>query len=523
MHALIYLRVSTDRQAQKGLSIPAQKERCVQYAKDGGYEVDDDTDIFIDEGESARTSQRPQFQVLWERCRNDKTVRAIIFYDISRLARNRIDFALVKQDLTKRGIKLCSVTEGTDETPSGQLLEGVLSTVAEFFSLQGGEKIKMGMQQRAKGGWWPTKAPYGYKNVQERLSSGKVRSWLEVNWEEAKWVIRAFELFATGNYAYKTLSKQLAKEGFLVRKHKKSSGKLHASLMEQILRNKFYVGIIEWGGMIITDYKHELFLDRNVFEKVQAIIDARLGGGSRNRRLFSIIKPICWCGECGSKMTVEEHTLKNGELARYLRCLKSQHSERVHCGQVYGREDSYLQQFDGLLKQVQLPDTFVRKLQERIRTLFADEQKIYERGRADIENKLIDVRQQRKNLVLQLIGKNKTNQSDVELYDEIKTELEQKENSLNEELSNAESKIASVVKTVEITVSLATNCHYAYNKAGPELKALLARTFFKSITIKNKQITEVVLNEPLDYICRKHLQKYPVFNLTAVCESIVPS
>ena len=150
--ALIYLRVSTDKQAGKGLSIPAQKEKCLQYAKDNGYEVNEETDIYADEGESARTSNRPQFQILWERCRNDKTVRAVIFYDVSRLARNRIDFALVKQDLTKRGIKIRSATEGIDSSPSGQMLEGVLSTVAEFFSLQSGEKISLGMMGKAKSG-----------------------------------------------------------------------------------------------------------------------------------------------------------------------------------------------------------------------------------------------------------------------------------------------------------------------------------------------------------------------------------
>lgn len=52
MNALIYLRVSTDKQAEKGLSIPAQRETCLEYAKRKGYEV---VGEFKDEGESART------------------------------------------------------------------------------------------------------------------------------------------------------------------------------------------------------------------------------------------------------------------------------------------------------------------------------------------------------------------------------------------------------------------------------------------------------------------------------------
>lgn len=79
MRALIYVRVSTDRQADKGQSIQVQIDRCLEYAKTNGYEVDVDTDIYADEGESARVSDRPQFKILRQRCREDESVAAIIF------------------------------------------------------------------------------------------------------------------------------------------------------------------------------------------------------------------------------------------------------------------------------------------------------------------------------------------------------------------------------------------------------------------------------------------------------------
>lgn len=64
MRALIYLRVSTDKQAEKGLSIPTQQDRCLHYARENGFEVDLETDIYVDRGESARTANRPQLQVM---------------------------------------------------------------------------------------------------------------------------------------------------------------------------------------------------------------------------------------------------------------------------------------------------------------------------------------------------------------------------------------------------------------------------------------------------------------------------
>lgn len=396
------------------------------------------------------------------------------------------------------------------------MLEGVLTSVAEFFSLQSGEKIKGGMAQKAKMGVWPSKAPYGYKNVQEKLTTGKVNSWIEVNWEEAKWVVRAFELFVTGNYSIKDLAKALEAEGFPMRRRKGNSGKLHASYLEKILRNELYLGVINWKGIINPNGTHELFLDRTIFEKAQAILDMRLGGGSRRRRHFSITKSVTVCAECGSRHTVEEHTTSKGTLIRYSRCLKSQHSERVPCSQEYMHEKDLLIQLDEIIKEIKLPPAFLIKLHARIRKLFASEQEIYEKARTDILGKIEDIKRRKKNLVLQLIDKDRMAEGDLSVYENVKVELHEQEKSLTEQLEKIENKITTAVRTIEIACALAVGCHYAYKKAQPELKAMLVQTFFDRIEVRDKQITRVVLNEPLGYLCHKRLALNPVFDLSAI-------
>jgi len=71
MKALIYLRVSTDEQADKGLSIPAQQEACLKYAELKQWQVDTEKDIYTDAGESAKTVNRPALQELLSRCKKD--------------------------------------------------------------------------------------------------------------------------------------------------------------------------------------------------------------------------------------------------------------------------------------------------------------------------------------------------------------------------------------------------------------------------------------------------------------------
>ncbi|MDO8785027.1 MAG: recombinase family protein, partial [Syntrophales bacterium] len=64
MNCVIYLRVSTKEQAEKadskeGYSIPAQRDACVKYIKEKGWELIDE---YLDRGESARSAARPQLQ-----------------------------------------------------------------------------------------------------------------------------------------------------------------------------------------------------------------------------------------------------------------------------------------------------------------------------------------------------------------------------------------------------------------------------------------------------------------------------
>src|ERR1700726_2490559 len=66
MNCLIYARVSTDRQADKELSIPAQLHACRQYAQQRNWIIIDET---IEPGISARTADRPGLRALLGKCR----------------------------------------------------------------------------------------------------------------------------------------------------------------------------------------------------------------------------------------------------------------------------------------------------------------------------------------------------------------------------------------------------------------------------------------------------------------------
>src|SRR5207245_8227834 len=162
--AVVYVRVSSKEQAETGYSMDAQKEACLRYVADRGWELGG---VFTDRGESARTADRPEFQSMLDQLDADRSIKVVLVHQLDRFARNIEDHVLVKARLRKLGVRLLSVVEGFDESPSGQLIEGVMAAVAAWYSQNLGQETKKGLVEKVRAGWWPTKAPVGYLNVRE--------------------------------------------------------------------------------------------------------------------------------------------------------------------------------------------------------------------------------------------------------------------------------------------------------------------------------------------------------------------
>src|SRR5689334_16108572 len=129
MNCIVYVRVSTEDQV-KNFSLDTQKEICEKQAERLGYKV---IKTFREEGESAKTADRPELIKLLDYCRiNNKKVNSVLVYRFDRVARNTLDHLAIKAKLAEHGIKLESASEPTDDTPSGRFLETILACVAQL-------------------------------------------------------------------------------------------------------------------------------------------------------------------------------------------------------------------------------------------------------------------------------------------------------------------------------------------------------------------------------------------------------
>jgi site-specific DNA recombinase len=120
--AVLYLRVSSTGQVNtdydpEGISIPAQRRRCVDKARELGVEI---VDEYVEPGRSATAiAKRPVFQQMLNRISSERDVDHVIVYSTSRMNRNWMENGAVLLELRRLGVTMISATENIDDTPLG--------------------------------------------------------------------------------------------------------------------------------------------------------------------------------------------------------------------------------------------------------------------------------------------------------------------------------------------------------------------------------------------------------------------
>ncbi len=149
--AALYARVSSDRQ-DIDLSVAAQLRALRDFAEPNGYVVARE---YIDEAESGRVADRPQFRkMLDETSATNAPFQEILVWKFSRFARKREHTVAFKSMLRRRGIRVTSITEHADDTPTGKLMEAIIESVDEFYSENLAQQVTRGMHEAAARGFF---------------------------------------------------------------------------------------------------------------------------------------------------------------------------------------------------------------------------------------------------------------------------------------------------------------------------------------------------------------------------------
>jgi site-specific DNA recombinase len=330
--AVSYLRVSTKEQAERdgdpeGYSIPAQREANRRMATTLGADI---VEEFVDRGESARSADRPELQKMLEFIRVNPIAYCIV-HKVDRLARNRADDVAINLALQKAQVRLVSATENIDETPSGMLLHGIMSSIAEFYSRNLANEVLKGMHQKAKTGGTPGKAPIGYRNAGVVNAEGREVRTIIVDDQRAPLITWAFRAYATGEWTIRDLAEELANRGLISPPTPARPGKpIEANQLHKIFTNPYYKGDVRFQGAVYPG-RHRAIVDPVIWQKVQDVMTSHVVG-EKSRDHPHYLKSSVFCGNCGSRFIVHHAINRHGNVYEYFVC-SGRHEKRTQCTQ----------------------------------------------------------------------------------------------------------------------------------------------------------------------------------------------
>lgn len=272
VRAALYTRVSTEDQAREGFSLDAQLERLRLYAKAQAWEIAGE---YVDEGHSGRTTKRPQYaRMMEERGRWD----TLLVLKMDRIHRNSRNFMAMMDQLLKEGKGFASVTESLDTgTAMGRFVMDIIQRIAQLESEQIGERVFVGMEQKAKqrGGSLGKPAPFGYA-----YGPGRV---LQVVPEEGAFVVGAFQRFQGGSKK-KEIADWLNGAGAKTRR----GAPWTLWSVDDLLRNPTYAGALFWASGAQRQLGvHEAIVEPALFDAVQDRLDER--SRRRSHRLTRLV------------------------------------------------------------------------------------------------------------------------------------------------------------------------------------------------------------------------------------------
>ena len=313
----LYARVSSDRQ-DVDLSVAAQLRALRDFAERNAYVVARE---YIDEAESGRTSDRPQFtKMLDEAAQPDAPFQEILVWKFSRFTRKREHAVAFKSMLRRRGIRVTSITEHADDTPTGKLMEAIIESVDEFYSENLAQEVTRGMREAASRGFWvASRPPYGYKRVKVQ-DGAKERPRLELNRPVDDIVRRIFDMAINGSSVL-DITRVLNDEGIPT-----TNGKPWLkTTIHRLLNNEAYTGTLVWGqnakdggDPVRVEDAHPAIVTRDEFQYVQRLLKSRAPKHVNPRRVSSpyLLSSLLNCELCDVSMSGAE--AKGGKYSYYV-------------------------------------------------------------------------------------------------------------------------------------------------------------------------------------------------------------
>ena len=315
MRALIYARVSTEEQAEKGTSIDAQLEQCRKYATENSMEV---VGEFVDDF-TGTTLNRPQLNELQEVITKGGT-DAVIALTTDRLSRSYPDSVYLLSLWADKGIQVHFTDTGQERSDFEGMLVGAIRRISahnEIDTLV--RRTSRGRDDKVKRKKKPVLGgiiPYGYRKQGLRDEAEYI-----IHEKEAEVVRDVFRLYTQERLSLRGVANHLTDRKIPTPKKRRATwGK---STIRKILVNELYAGVYWWGktrkekrgfqqkGTLVKQPKEKwirldqpniALVDKKTWETAQKRLETNLRLSKRNRKYDYLMSGFFRCGICGNSM-----------------------------------------------------------------------------------------------------------------------------------------------------------------------------------------------------------------------------
>lgn len=279
MRAAIYTRVSTEEQAEEGVSLAMQEERCRRLAAERDI---GDLTLYCDDGVSGTRYDRPALQ---EMLAELDDLDIVIIWKLDRLSRSVYDWAHMMELFSRRGVGLVSVTENFDcSSAVGRAMMGMMAVFAQLFVELLRENVSAAIRHNVEHGKHHGVVPFGF--VREE-------GVLQPHPDQAELAYELFERYVSG------LSLEALARHANAQRWPAKAKQWDGCKVGRILSNPVYIGKVRYR----EDYfegLHDPLVSAELWAQVQSRRrKRRRRAGTPTERWTALYR----CGDCGGPMT----------------------------------------------------------------------------------------------------------------------------------------------------------------------------------------------------------------------------
>lgn len=483
--------MSTDDQADNGISLDYQEEQCRKAAENDGY-----TEILIvkDEGKTGKNLKRRGIQEVIELAK-EKEISIVYVTNSDRLARNIGCHTFLRHEFSSNNVELKYLNGQSSGDDAGSVMaDNMFATVAQYHSDITREKSMQATDAKARAGYFPTHAPVGYLNCENPdKSCEKVAKRIIVpNPVSGPLITEAFKLYATGQYSTYELNELMHKKGLVSNVGKK----LAESVFNSLLKNRLYLGEVHWQGIHVKNGKHASLIDEATFDRVQSVSTNHTGNRCRRRKYFWLLNGYIFCPIHNRRYAAEFHLNKS---KAYYHC-----PNRNGCTSRYAEQSDLERQVAEKFKNLQFAPGFVDSVIEKVKAIFEERRNDYYHKHRSLLNRRNACEAKLRSIESRLIDETLSRDDYKRLRDEIKSAIDDVNSQINKLAITKEVNVDIVSEILAFTKDI----YNVYMRSPVALQKKFIGFFFERFEIKDAVIIKTCYSHIFEELIRLNAMAY---------------